>query len=164
MTKIAVIVAVAQNNVIGAGNSIPWYCPADLQYFKRTTLGSPVLMGRKTYQSLNVKPLPGRRNIILSRDADLVCEGCDVVTSLESGLQLASGEKKLFIIGGADIYQQSIEHAEELYVTYVDVAVEGDRYFPEIDVSEWNLVREHKYAADDNNPHNMTFKYFTRGV
>lgn len=162
MTKIAVIVAVAQNNVIGAGNSIPWYCPADLQYFKRITLGSPVLMGRKTYQSLKIKPLPGRQNIIVTRDSELVCEGCDVVTSLQSGLQLASNDEKLFIIGGADIYQQSLSLAEELYITYVDVKVEGDRFFPEVDMAEWELVREHVYKADEKNPHNMTFKFFTR--
>lgn len=162
MTKIAVIVAVAENNVIGAGNSIPWYCPADLQYFKRTTLGSPVLMGRKTYQSLKIKPLPGRQNIIVTRDAELVCEGCDVVTSLQSGLQLASNEEKLFIIGGADIYQQSLSLAEELYITYVDVKVEGDRFFPEVDMTKWDLLREHACEADEKNPHNMVFKFFTR--
>ena len=99
MTTIAIIVAVAKDNVAGAGNNIPWYCPADLQYFKRITLGSPVLMGRKTYQSLKIKPLPGRRNIIVTRDQELMCEGCDVVMSLEAGLQLASDEEKLFIIG-----------------------------------------------------------------
>lgn len=162
MTKIAVIVAVAENNVIGAGNSIPWYCPADLQYFKRTTLGSPVLMGRKTYQSLKIKPLPGRQNIIVTRDAELVCEGCDVVTSLQSGLQLASNDEKLFVIGGADMYQQSLSLAEELYITYVDVKVEGDRFFPEVDMTKWDLVREHAYEADEKNPHNMMFKFFTR--
>jgi dihydrofolate reductase len=162
MSKIAIIVAVAEDNVIGAGNSIPWYSPADLQYFKRTTLGSPVLMGRKTYQSLKIKPLPGRQNIIVTRDSELTCEGCDVVTSLESGLQLVSEEEKLFIIGGADIYQQSMSLAEELYITYVDVKVEGDRFFPEVNMSEWDLVREQTYKADEKNPHNMMFKFFTR--
>jgi dihydrofolate reductase len=162
MTKIAVIVAVAEDNVIGSGNSIPWYCPEDLQYFKRTTLGSPVLMGRKTYQSLKIKPLPGRQNIIVTRDPELTCEGCDVVTSVESGVRLVSAEEKLFIIGGADIYRQSLSLAEELYITYVDVKIEGDRFFPEIDMSEWNLVREQTHHADEKNPHTMIFKFFTR--
>lgn len=162
MTKIAIIVAVAEDNVIGAGNSIPWYCPADLQYFKRTTLGSPVLMGRKTYQSLKIKPLPGRQNIIVTRDSELICEGCDVVTSLESGIQLVGNKEKLFIIGGADIYRQSMNLAEELYITYVDVKVEGDRFFPEVDLSEWDLIREQTYKTDEKNPHNMIFKFFTR--
>ncbi len=162
MSKIAIIVAVAEDNVIGAGNNIPWYSPADLQYFKRITLGSPVLMGRKTYQSLKIKPLPGRQNIIVTRDSELTCEGCDVVTSLESGLKLVSGQEKLFIIGGADIYQQSMSLAEELYITYVDVKVEGDRFFPEVNMSEWDLVKEQTYKADEKNPHNLMFKFFTR--
>ncbi len=162
MTKIAMIVAVAEDNVIGAGNTIPWYCPADLQYFKRTTLGSPVLMGRKTYQSLKIKPLPGRQNIIVTRDSELACEGCDVVASLEDGLALASNEEKLFIIGGADIYRQSMSLAEELYITYVEVKVDGDRFFPEVDLSEWKLAREQSYQADEKNLHNMIFKFFTR--
>lgn len=162
MTKVAIIVAVAKDNVIGAGNTIPWYCPADLQYFKRTTMGSPVLMGRKTYQSLKIKPLPGRQNIIVTRDAGLAHEGCDVVTSIEQGLKLVENEKKLFIIGGADIYQQSLHFAHELYMTYVDVKVEGDRYFPDIDLSQWSQIQEQQYYADEKNPHNMTFKVFTR--
>lgn len=162
MTKIAIIVAVAEENVIGAGNTIPWYCPADLQYFKQITLGSPVLMGRKTYQSLKIKPLPGRQNIIVTRDPELVCEGCDVVTSVAAGLTLVKDEEILFIIGGADIYRQCINLAEELYITQVDTKVDGDRFFPEINLSEWNLVREQAYQADEKNPHDMIFKYFTR--
>ncbi len=162
MTKIAIIVAVAEDNVIGAGNTIPWYCPADLQYFKRITLGSPVLMGRKTYESLKIKPLPGRQNIIVTRDPELICKGCDVVTSVASGLKLVNDEEILFIIGGADIYRHCINLAEELYITNVDIKVEGDRFFPEIDLSEWDLVREQTYQADEKNPHNMVFKYFTR--
>jgi len=162
MTKVAIIVAMTKDNVIGAGNDIPWYCPADLQYFKRTTLGSPVLMGRKTYQSLKIKPLPGRKNIIVTRNPELVCEGCEVVTSLESGLQLASDEENLFVIGGADIYKQSMSIAEQLYITYVDVKVEGDRFFPQVDLSEWNLAQEKTYLADEKNHHNMVFKVFSR--
>ncbi|MDW3095651.1 MAG: dihydrofolate reductase [Gammaproteobacteria bacterium] len=162
MTKIAIIVAVAEDNVIGAGNTIPWYCPADLQYFKRTTLGSPVLMGRKTYQSLKVKPLPGRQNIVVSRDVSLTYKGCDVVTSLKAGLELVKNKEKLFIIGGADIYQQCMNLAEELYITYVDIKVEGDRYFPKMDLAQWSLVKEQRYQADEKNPHNMIFKVFIR--
>ena len=162
MTKVAIIVAVAENNVIGAGNAIPWYCPADLQYFKRTTLGSPVLMGRKTYQSLKIKPLPERQNIIVTRDKNLICEGCDVVDSVEAGLKLASYAKKLFIIGGADIYQQSIDLVQELYITYVDVKVDGDRYFPQLDLNAWKLLRQETYEADEKNLYRMTFKVFIR--
>lgn len=162
MTKIAVIVAVANNNVIGSGNTIPWYCPADLQYFKRTTLGSPVLMGRKTYQSLKIQPLPGRQNIVVTRDKNFVANGCDVVASIDQGLQLASRAEKIFVIGGANIYKQLLSKAEELYITYVDVNVEGDRFFPEFDPSDWKLEKEEEYLSDEKNPHNMCFKVFTR--
>lgn len=162
MTKIAIIVAVAKDNVIGAGNTIPWYCPADLQYFKRTTLGSPVLMGRKTYQSLKIKPLPGRQNIIVTRDSSLIFEGCEVVSSIENGLQLVKDEEKLFVIGGADIYQQCLNISDELYITYVDVKVKGDRYFPKVDLTQWSLVKEQQREADEKNPHDMTFKVFIR--
>ncbi len=162
MTKIAIIVAVAKDNVIGAGNTIPWYCPADLQYFKRTTLGSPVLMGRKTYQSLKIKPLPGRQNIIVTRDSSLIFEGCEVVSSVENGLRLVKNEEKLFVIGGADIYQQCLNISDELYITYVDVKVKGDRYFPKVDLTQWSLVKEQQREADEKNPHDMTFKVFIR--
>ena len=162
MTRIAVIVAVANNNVIGAGNTIPWYCPADLQYFKRTTLGSPVLMGRKTYQSLKIKPLPGRQNIVVSRDEKLAAEGCDIVASIDQGLQLVNTQEKVFIIGGAEIYQQSLKMADELYVTYVDLNVDGDSYFPILNPDEWDLVSKEDFAADDKNPYDMCFKVFER--
>lgn len=162
MSKIAIIVAVAEGGVIGAGNTIPWYCPADLQYFKRTTLSAPVLMGRKTYQSLKIKPLLGRRNIIVTRDQYLECEGCEVVSSIEAGLQITREQEKIFVIGGADIYQQVLDQADELYITYVETQVQGDRYFPEICWDEWRLLRQHVYEADEKNPHRMTFKIFTR--
>jgi len=161
---IAIIVAVAKDNVIGIGNAIPWYCPEDLKYFKRTTLGSPVLMGRKTYESLTIKPLPGRKNIVVSRDKNLSYQGCDMVTNIEEGIALADPDltEKLFVIGGADIYQQCLPLAKELYLTEVDVQVEGDRFFPAINKSEWLLVEENVCTADENNPHDMTFKVFLR--
>lgn len=161
---IALIVAVAKDNVIGAGNSIPWYCPEDLKYFKRTTLGSPILMGRKTYESLKVKPLPGRKNIVVSRDEQLSYQGCEMVTSIEAGITLAesSAAEKLFIIGGADIYQQCLPLSQELYLTEVSVHVEGDRFFPNINESEWSLLKQDAFQADENNPHDMTFKIFLR--
>ncbi len=161
---IAIIVAVAKNNVIGMGNDIPWYCPADLKYFKQTTLGSPVLMGRKTYQSLNIKPLPGRQNIVVTRDKELCFLGCDKVASINQGINLAKSNsaQKLFIIGGADIYQQCLSLAEEIYLTEVDAEVEGDRFFPQLDESIWSLTKQHSYAADQDNPHNMIFKVYSR--
>lgn len=161
---IAIIVAVAKDNIIGAGNTIPWYCPEDLKYFKRTTLGYPVLMGRKTYDSLKIKPLPGRKNIIITRDHSLTIKGCDVVTSIEQGIALSESThaEKLFVIGGADIYRQCIPFAQQLYITEVDVQVKGDCHFPEVDESIWSLYKQDTYLADDKNPHNMIFKMFVR--
>ena len=124
--KIAIIVAVANNGVIGADNKIPWYCPADLQYFKRTTMGAPILMGRKTWQSLSIQPLPGRKNIVVSRDPEFSDHRCDVVKTIDEGLSLVSEYEKVFIMGGANIYEQVLDRADELYLTKVDIDVEGD--------------------------------------
>lgn len=164
--KIAIIVAVAKNNVIGSNNTMPWHCPADLQYFKRTTMGAPVLMGRKTYQSLHVKPLPGRQNIVITRDQNFSVEGCEVVHSLEQGLACARAQTpaKIFIIGGADIYRQVITLADELFITQVDLEVVGDRYFPEISAREWRLESSQEYLADEKSPYNLAFKKFIRQI
>ena len=162
MSKLALIVAVARNNVIGAGNTIPWYCPADLQYFKHTTMGAPVLMGRKTWDSLKIQPLPGRQNIIITRDPKFQAEGCDVVNSIEAGLQLAQNQARVFIIGGEDIYKQVLSRAGELYITYVDAEVQGDRYFPQISLQNWEMIKEESHPADEKNPYDLLFKVYVR--
>lgn len=162
MSKIALIVAVAHNNVIGLGNTIPWYCPADLQYFKRTTMGAPVIMGRKTYESLKIKPLPGRQNIVITRDKDNYSEACDTASSIENALQLSSNAERVFIIGGEEIYEQTLHCADELYITYVDADVKGDRYFPIISMDEWQLVKEENFSADEKNPYNLRFTRLVR--
>ena len=162
MSKLALIVAVARNNVIGSGNTIPWYCPADLQYFKRTTMGAPVLMGRKTWDSLKIQPLPGRQNIIVTRDTELQIESCDVVNSIEAGLELVKNEPRVFIIGGEDIYKQVLPRADELYITHVDTDVEGDRFFAEISLQGWQLTKEESRSADEKNPYDLIFKVYVR--
>ena len=158
------IVAVAKDNVIGADNDIPWYCPADLQHFKRTTMGAPVVMGRKTYESLKIQPLPGRRNIIISRNPDYQAAGCDIFSSIEAAMEQLAAVDKVFIIGGAELYKQMLPKAQELYVTQVDVAVTGDRYFPEISGQEWQLQSESDFDADEKNPHAMRFQYYQRSA
>lgn len=158
------IVAVAKDNVIGADNDIPWYCPADLQHFKRTTMGAPVVMGRKTYESLKIQPLPGRRNIIISRNPDYQAAGCDIFSSIEAAIEQLAAVDKVFIIGGAELYKQMLPKAQELYVTQVDVAVTGDRYFPEISAQEWQLQSESDFDADEKNPHAMRFQYYQRSA
>lgn len=160
--KLALIVAVANNSVIGADNKIPWHCPADLQYFKRITMGAPILMGRKTWQSLGIKPLPGRHNIVVTRDQAFSDQRCSVVTSIEQGLDLVASEHRVFIMGGANIYQQVIHKADELYLTEVDICVEGDCSFPEISEDVWQLKSQELHTADANNPYDLTFKVFNR--
>ena len=162
MTVIAMIVAIAKGGVIGADNDIPWYCPADLQYFKRTTMGAPVVMGRKTYESLKIQPLPGRRNIIISRNVDYQAAGCEIFTSIEAAIEQLAAVDKVFIIGGAELYKQMLTQAEELYVTQVELQVAGDRYFPEIAAEEWQLQSETEFAADEKNPHAMRFQCYQR--
>jgi len=164
MTMIAMIVAVAKGGVIGADNDIPWYCPADLQHFKRTTMGAPVVMGRKTYESLKIQPLPGRRNIIISRNPEYQAAGCDVFSSIEAVIEQLAAVDKIFIIGGAELYKQMLPKAQELYVTQVDVTVAGDRYFPEISAQDWQLRSERDFQADEKNPHAMRFQYYQRSV
>lgn len=162
MAKIAIIAAVAENRVIGNGNTIPWHCPADLQYFKNTTLGHALLMGRKTYQSLKIKPLPGRRNIVVTHNVNFTAEGCDVAGSIEQGLALAERSEKIFIIGGQSIYQQTLNRADQLYLTYVQAAVAGDCFFPAVVMADWQLQKQRIKKADENNPYGMVFKVFKR--
>ena len=162
MPVIAIIVATAKHHVIGQGNDIPWYCPADLQYFKKTTLGAPVIMGRKTWDSLKIQPLPGRENIIITRDPHFTADGCVIVNTIEQALKHVAQVEKIFIIGGAMIYEQMLAHADELYVTEVDADVKGDRYFPAIDQQQWSLTRAENYCADEKNPFNMIFKHYKR--
>ncbi len=162
MPTLAIIVATAKHNVIGKGNDIPWYCPADLRYFKRTTLGAPVLMGRKTWDSLKIQPLPGRKNIIITRDPHFTAEGCEIVNSIAQGLAQLADADKAFIIGGATIYEQLIDTVDELYITEVDAEIAGDRYFPEINPKDWLLNSAQPYAADEKNPYAMLFKHYLR--
>lgn len=164
MTKIALIVAVADNYVIGAGNTIPWHCPADLQYFKRTTMGTPVLMGRKTYQSLKIKPLPGRRNIVITRDRNFTCDSCEVCLSIDEAFDITLSEKRIFIIGGENIYKQTLDIADELFITFVDAQVEGDRYFPVVQWDEWEPLREEYWKSDEKNPFDLAFKVYVRKI
>ena len=161
--KISAIVAIAKNNIMGKDNNIPWYLPADLKYFKKVTLGHPILMGRKTYLSIG-RPLPKRTNIILTRNPFFIAANCLVVHSVQEGLEIAQEENanEVFIIGGSQIYESSMDYWDRLYLTTVDAEVEGDIIFPELDFSEWQLVSEVKHKADDKNEYDYTFKVFDR--
>jgi dihydrofolate reductase len=149
--------------VIGKNNDIPWYLPADLKYFKKITLGHYIIMGRKCYLSIG-KPLPKRTNVILTRDPFFISTNCLIARSLEEGLELAydNGEKECFIIGGGTIYEQSRQYWDNIYLTEVDLDVDGDVFFPKLDFTKWNLVSEEKHKADDKNEYNYTFKHFSK--
>lgn len=160
---ISSIVAVARNGVIGHNNDIPWYLPADLKYFKKVTTGHHIIMGRNCYNSIG-RPLPNRTNIILTRDAFMVSSICPIARSIPEALKIAKehGEEEVFIIGGGQIYKQSVNLWDRLYLTEVDIAPEGDVFFPEILWAEWKIVFEEKHLADDKNEYNYTFKIYER--
>lgn len=139
MSEIIIIAAVAKNRVIGKDNQLIWHIPADMAHFKALTQGKTVLMGRKTWDSLppRFRPLPGRRNIVISRQADFSAPGAELANSLESGLALAASDPVVFIIGGAEIYRQAMQIADRLEVTEVNLEPEGDSWFPEITTVHW---------------------------
>lgn len=166
MTRLAVIVAVADNGVIGRDNSLPWHLPEDLRYFKRVTLGKPIVMGRKTFESIG-RPLPGRTNIVISRNPEFEAAGVLVVRSLDEALELAAevagdaGASELVVIGGAEIYRLAIPRADRLYVTEVHADIEGDARLPDVAWAEWEETRRERHAAAENS-HDFSFVVYDR--
>lgn len=155
---IKIIVAISKNRVIGDSNRLIWNLPADLKRFKEITTGHPIVMGRKTYESIG-RPLPNRRNIIITRDNSFEVEGCEVVNSIEEALLLTNND--CFIIGGGEIYKQTIHLSEKIYMTQVDEEFEGDTSFPELDKS-WYVSKEEVFQKDEKNPHNYSFIFYER--
>jgi len=160
---VSAIVAVAKNNVIGRDNDIPWYLPADLQYFKRTTLHHHIIMGRKSFQSIG-RPLPKRTNIVVTRDPFFIASNLIVTHSIEEALEIAhkNDEEEAFIIGGGQIYQQTQQYWDKVYLTQVEVEVAGDVYFPELQPETWQLVSSETHEPDEKNEYAYTFKIFER--
>lgn len=134
--ELAIIVARAKNGVIGVNNTLPWRLPEDLKHFKNTTLGHPIIMGRNTWESLG-KALPGRRNIVVSRNPDYEATDAEVFESLDDAIDACSGNDKVFIIGGAQIYDEALIYVDKLIITEVDIEVDGDAYFPNVDEMLW---------------------------
>lgn len=154
--RISIIVAMAKNRTIGVNNTLPWRCPEDLKHFKALTMGHHMIMGRKTFDSIG-KPLPGRTTVVVSRDNNLKIDGCIVVDSLPSALAACANDAHLFIVGGADIYAQTIQLADALFVTEVQKDVVGDAWFPEFDRSAWKeMSREIHYQE---NPEPLEFHF-----
>lgn len=153
---LALVAAVADNGIIGQGNRLPWHLPADLAHFKRLTLGRPILMGRRTWESLPGR-LPRRRHIILTRDPDYRAEGCTVVRSLDEAIAAAGPVDELLIVGGGALYAEALPRAERLYLTRVHARVEGDTRFPSWNPADWIEVDRVEHPADERNPVSMTF-------
>ncbi len=159
--KISMIAAMASGRVIGAGNKMPWHLPADLKHFKSVTMGKPVLMGRKTYESIG-KALPGRLNIVLTSDPNYSLLDAEVVHSCEQGLALAraahSDDVELMVIGGGSVYQHFLAYCHRLYITDIDLDVSGDTYFPDYTKEyQWQKIDTSTHSADEKNPHSCTF-------
>jgi len=160
---ISTIVAVAKNNVIGKDNDIPWYLPADLKYFKKITTGHHIVMGRKCYESIG-RPLPKRTNVIVTRNPFFIATGCLIAHNVAEAVALAkaNGEEEVFIIGGGQIYEIALPHVDRVYLTEVDLEVDGDIFFPEMDLQNWTLIKETNHKADEKNEYDYTFKILER--
>lgn len=161
--KISMIAAMAHDRVIGKDNQMPWHLPADLAHFKRVTLGKPVLMGRKTFESIG-RPLPGRRNLVISRNPGYQAEGIEVVGSVEAALALLAGSsvEELMVIGGGHLYAEMLPSADCLYLTQIDLAAEGDTRFPAFDDGQWQRIECESHPADEKNPHPYSFETWQR--
>ncbi len=158
---LSLIVAISDNQVIGREGQLPWHLSADLQRFKRLTMGHHIVMGRKTYDSIG-RQLPGRTSIVLTRQPDWTVEGVVTATDFESALAQAGDDEEVFVIGGSQIYQLALPLVDRLYVTRVHASVEGDTYFPDITTDQWQLKQTDSFAADEKNDHDYSFLVYQR--
>ncbi|MDA8621604.1 type 3 dihydrofolate reductase [Psychrosphaera sp.] len=157
MTKISLIAAMAKNRIIGKDNDMPWHMPADLKHFKKVTLGKPVIMGRKTFESIG-RPLPGRQNIVVTRNTSWGHEGVIVASNTDEALKLVSDVEEVMIIGGGNIYNQFLPQADYLYLTFIDLEVDGDTQFPDwSNAGNWTETSRETHLADENNAFNYEF-------
>ncbi len=167
MASLSIIVAMANNRAIGKDNQLLWHLPEDLRYFKRMTMGKPMVMGRKTFESIG-RPLPGRLNIVVTRQQEWQHEGVKVVHSIDEAMQLANaqasidGIDEVMLIGGAELYTNALPNADKIYLTRVDAEINGDAFFPEINENEWQEISRESFPASENNPYNYAFCVLTR--
>lgn len=157
------IAAIGKNNELGKNNDLIWHLPADLKRFKKITSGHHIIMGRNTYESIG-KPLPNRTSIIISRNLDYKAEGCIVTNSIEKALEIAKNDTSPFIIGGAQIYKQALDIVDCLDICKVHEDFDADVFFPEIDLSVWEVIGKEDFLADDKNKHNYSFVKYQRIV
>ena len=153
----AIVVAAAENNVIGKDNDLIWHLPADLRHFKQLTMGHPILMGRKTYESIG-KPLPGRTSVIVTSQENYAADGCIVANSLQEALEQAKKiDEQVYVIGGAEIYKQALPLTDVIYLTRLHHTFEGDVSFPELDEKEWQTVEQEHHEPDEKNKYRYSF-------
>jgi|BarGraIncu00222A_1022003.scaffolds.fasta_scaffold21292_3 dihydrofolate reductase len=163
MSKISIIAAVADNYAIGKANNLPWHLPADLKHFRQLTTGHAIVMGKRTFESLPKGPLPNRKNIVLtSVMSEGVNEGYFEADSLEDAVYLCEHEEKVFIIGGATVYKQSINKVDTMYITWIHNDFSADTYFPEIDFNEWKEVNREDHNPDEQNLYSYSFVKYER--
>ena len=160
---LSLLVAADEKNVIGKGNKLPWHLPNDLKYFKNLTWGMPILMGRKTFDSIG-KALPGRKSIVITRDKEWKHESVEVVHSIEEAINAAKadGVKEIFVIGGAEIFLSSFNKADRIYMTRIHHQFDGDVYFPELPANDWALTQNKFCHADDKNAYSHTFQVWDK--
>ena len=158
---LSIIVAMAENGVIGRGNTLPWHLPADLKRFKQLTMGHTLIMGRKTFQSIG-RPLPGRKTIVMTRDADFSAPGVEIARTTDEALQKASGDSEIFSAGGVEMFKQMLDLADRIYLTLVRAKIEGDTFFPAIDWNQWRQVSREDHPADDKHAYPYSFQVYER--
>jgi len=158
---LSLIVAMDKNRVIGFDGGLPWHLSSDLKYFRDITMGKPIIMGRKTYESIG-RALPGRRNIVVTRNPAFKAPGCDVVVSLEAAVHLVEDVPEVMMIGGASLYLETLPVADQLYLTEVHAEVEGDTRFPEIEPQHWQEVSRTEFSADEKNEYDYSFVIYDR--
>ena len=158
---ISIIVAASTNNVIGVQGELPWRLSDDLKRFKAVTMGKPIIMGRKTWESIG-RALPGRQNIVITRQPDYLADGCDVVESVDEAIAAAGDADEVMVIGGSQIYDMALPLASRLYLTRVHAEVEGDAFFPVVDESEWRLVSDESHTSDERNDFDFSVLVYER--
>jgi dihydrofolate reductase len=158
---ITLVVAVADNGVIGRDNALPWHLPADLRHFKQVTMGKPIVMGRRTFESIG-KPLPGRQNIVVTRDPNYQPDGVIVVHGVDAALDAAAEAPEIMIIGGAELFRLFLPRAGRIHLTCVHSDIEGDVRWPDLDPREWEAVARERYEADDRHAYSMTFEVWEK--
>ena len=159
--QLSIIVAMDRNRVIGRGGTLPWHISSDLKNFKKITMGKPILMGRKTHDSIG-KPLPGRENIILTNNKKYLAEGCTVKNTLDEVYSYCEEQLELVVMGGAILYSQTLDKADKLYITEVNASVNGDTFFPEYKSSQWREISRESFNADENNEFDYSFTVLER--